>query len=377
MDFPGENLVGGVLLDKAATLVGQNLSDITGAMYDPVSGQFVFLGTNNPTPVKNINLDYLYTALQAVYGSAVPPFVTLVPSATITSSATQTETISVKVYQHYPDQYTIYTVSGTFTSPFLGLYPNSYYDSGSSVVIFPGDWAVASLNYAPIWPGVDTTVDVELRGTDYGTELKQAVAFCWDARFNCVGTNLVFSQWIADAHHTLPPAGITISYNPSSQFNGSGYENLTLQNGSFDTADYILITAASAIPAVQQRQFGGRVENTQVGWVMEEADRVMKCLCIGTDNLTGAPYNSSTISVPGYENLVELYANSNPSGNVSTRQWFTPQLMTLAQYINPTNGQATMVFSNATVLCQTENELTGGTSPPQRTGFLRQHDSEL
>ena len=41
----------------------------------------MFLGTNNPTPVKNINLDYLYTALQAVYGSAQPPFVTLNPSA--------------------------------------------------------------------------------------------------------------------------------------------------------------------------------------------------------------------------------------------------------------------------------------------------------
>ena len=79
------------------------------------------------------------------------------------SSATQTETITVIVYQHYPDQYATYTVSGTFTSPFLDLYPNPYYGSGDSVIIFPGDWAVASLNYAPIWPGVDTTVDVELR----------------------------------------------------------------------------------------------------------------------------------------------------------------------------------------------------------------------
>jgi RHS repeat-associated protein len=363
--------VGGVLLDKAATLVGANLSDITGAMYDSVSGQFVFLGTNNPTPVKNINLDYLTTALQAVYGSAVPPFVTLVPSAEITSSATQTETLTVIVYQHYPDQYTTHTVSGTFTSPFLDLYPNPYYGSGNSVIIFPGDWAVASLNYAPIWPGVDSTVDVELRGTDYGQNLNQAVSFCWDARFNCVGTNLVFSQWIADAHHSTPnpSLGITLSYNSNSQFNGQGYDNLTLQNGGFYTGDYIVVTAASAIPTVQQRQFGGRVENTEVGWVMEEADRVMKCLCIGTDNLTGAPYNSSTISVPGYKNLVELYANSNPSGNISTRQWFTPQLMTLAQYINPTNGQATIVFSNATVLCQTENDLTGGTSPPQQQAF--------
>ena len=102
--------VGGVPLDKAATLVGQILSDITGAMYDPVSGQFVILGTNNPAPVKGINLDYLYTALQAVYGSAVPPFVTIVPSAIITSSYTDSG-ISIDLGNN--------VLSGTFTSPFL------------------------------------------------------------------------------------------------------------------------------------------------------------------------------------------------------------------------------------------------------------------
>ena len=328
-------------------------------MYDPVSGQFVFLGTNSPTPVKNINLDYLTTALQAVYGSAVPPFVTLVPSAQITSSASQTESITVIVYQHYPDQYTTYTVSGTFTSPFLDLYPNPYYGSGSSVIIFPGDSAYATMSYAPIWTGEDTTVDVELRGTDYGPQLKQATSFCWRARFNCISNSLVFSQWIADANHTLPPSGITLSYSPYGSY------NLALAG----TSDYLLISAASAIPARQQRQFGGRVENTKVGWIMEEADRVMKCLCIGTDNLTGAAYNSSTISVPGYKNLVELYAGSNPSSNVSTRQWFTPKLMTLNQYIDPHTGLASIVFTNATVLCETENELTGGTSPPQQQAF--------
>jgi len=100
VDFKTGLPVGGVLLNTAATLVGQNLSDITGAMYDPVSGQFLFLGTNSPTPVKNINLDYLTTALQAVYGSAVPPFVTLMPSAEITSSATYAESLTVYVYQN-------------------------------------------------------------------------------------------------------------------------------------------------------------------------------------------------------------------------------------------------------------------------------------
>ena len=366
--------VGGVLLNTAATLVGANLSDISGAMYDPVSGQFVFLGTNRPTPVKNINLDYLTTALQAVYGSAVPPFVTLVPSAEITSSATETVNMSLTIYPSGTyngglSGGTTYTLSGTFTSPFLDQTPNPYYGSGESVVIFPGDWANATMTYNPVWPGVDTTVDVEFRGTDYGTDLNQAVEFCWDARFNCVGGNLVFSEWISDAHHTWPPYDVTLAYATPGYSTPESPWNLSLQNGGFWTAHYIIINSASAIPAVQQRQFGGRVENTEVGWIMEEADRVMKCLCIGTDNLTGAPYNSSTIPVPGYENLVELYANSNPSGNVSTRQWFTPQLMKLAQYIDPNTGRASIVFSTATVLCQTENELTGGTSPPQEQAF--------
>ena len=103
--------VGGVLLDKAATLVGANLSDITGAMYDPVSGQFVILGTNNPAPVKGINLDYLYTALQAVYGSAVPPFVTLVPSAIITAFYTYDERNLMTGYADATNQI-LYTYNG-------------------------------------------------------------------------------------------------------------------------------------------------------------------------------------------------------------------------------------------------------------------------
>jgi YD repeat-containing protein len=374
--------VGGVLLDTAATLVGQNLSDITGAMYDPVSGQFVFLGTNNVAPVKNINLDYLYTALQAVYGSAVPPFVTLNPSAQITSSASQTESLSVTVYPsgtYYGGLSggTTHTLNGTFTSPFLDVYPYElleYYgdpvgwDEGlyASVIIFPGDDAYATMPYSPIWPGEDTNVDVVLQGVDYGPELNQSGKFSWRARFNCVSNNLVFSQWIADAHDTIPSGG-TMSFSPVPVAYGPYGEtsyNLTFVNSS----DYILISSAVAIPARQQRQFGGRVENTMVGWIMEEADRTMKCLWIGSNNITGAAYNSSTIHVSGYKNLFELYGNSTPT-NCSVRNWFTPKLMTLQQYIDPNTGLASIVFSNATVLCQTENDLTGGASPQQDQAF--------
>jgi RHS repeat-associated protein len=69
--------IGGVLIDKAAELIGSNLSDIKGATYDPVSKQIVLLGSNNASAVKDLNLDYFYTALQAIYGSPEPPFISL------------------------------------------------------------------------------------------------------------------------------------------------------------------------------------------------------------------------------------------------------------------------------------------------------------
>ena len=360
--------IGGVLLDKAAQLVGQNLSEITGAMYDPVSGQFVFLGTNSPTPVKNINLDYLTTALQAVYGSAVPPFVTLVPSTEILSSYSQQVSIQInnqiltgKMQSPFSDPTgfgNIISISGP--GFYNGVFFGGSYNQRSgapSVVIDPNDYAYAIMSYSPIWTNQDTTVDVWLHGYDYGSALNQQLSFFWKARFNCSGTNLLFSQWIADSIHgvTLPPSGVSLSY-------GNG--KLKFGNGP----DYILIDSVNPIPARQQRQFGGRVEGTMVGWIMEEADRTMKCLCIGSNNLSGDIYNSSTIHVSGYKNLFELYGNTPPSAFL-VRDWFTPQLMTLEQFKDPITGLGSIIFTNATVLCQTESLLNGGTSPPQQQAF--------
>jgi RHS repeat-associated protein len=341
--------VGGVLLNTAATLVGQNLSDITGAMYDPVSGQFVFLGTNSPTPVKNINLDYLYTALQAVYGSAQPPFVTLNPPAA--------------AYNQW---------------------------SGS---LAPGGQAGFTVLYDPIWPNVDTTVDVVLSVTQNGSPLQ------WRARFNCVpesiftgydedgpvyGTCMLmaFNNWVADAYATLPPAGILLNTNAwqtnststlrTLYQNGNGfatYTPFTLHNG---TANNYAVNSALVVPARQHREFGGRVENTQVGWVMEEADRVMKCLSVGVDNLTGATYNSGTASpalntIPGYQNMQQRLAGS--SQLVSVRFWFTPDQMTLQQYVDPNTGLASIVFTNSTVSLNTESYMEGLPQAPQSAAF--------
>ena len=339
--YLGENTVGGVLLDKAAALVGQNLSEISGAMYDPVSGQFVILGTNTTSTVKNINLDYLYTALQAVYGSAQPPFVTLSPSASA---------------------YTAWT------------------DFGNGNGIFePWEYGGLTIRYNPIWPNVDTTVDVIFFVTQNGTPYQ------WRARFACQpqtiyagwrqGMKMVFSNWVTDTYATLPPSGIQQSTGGwSMNLNADGQDSYTgfyLFNGAGANFN---VNSVLVVPAVQQREFGGRVENSKVGWVMEEADRVMKCLAIGTDNLTGDQYNSGTISpnlqgITGYQNMMERISASGVSQTLNLRFWFTPNQMTLQQYVDPTTGLASIIFTNSSVSLNTEAFMQGLPQSAQAKAF--------
>jgi RHS repeat-associated protein len=115
----------GVLIDKAATLVGSNLADIKGATYDPVSNQIVFLGSNSTPGVEGIDMDYFFTAVKAVYGSAVPPFVSLDSPASATT-----------LWMDLGDG------DGNFE---------------------PGEYGGFDLRYRPLWSGEDTNVAVRLR----------------------------------------------------------------------------------------------------------------------------------------------------------------------------------------------------------------------
>lgn len=325
--------VGGVLIDKAAEWVGSNLSDIRGAVYDPISGQFVLLGSDGDAGVEDIDLDCLYAALQAVYGSAVPPFVTLDPPA---SAYTQ--------WQDYGDG------DGIFE---------------------PGEKGGFLLRYNPIWSQVDTNVDVTINAEWSGTHYR------WTARFDCIPQNiinnwgkamkLVFKSWTSSL-----PSGVTFNTTPWQNsvwsescltLNADGQEFLgrfTLNNGS---AQNFIITGVSVIPSKQHRKFGGRAENTKLGWIMLEADRVMKCLSIGKDNLTGAMYNSGTISVPGYSNMTQR----GGTGNI--RMWFTPNEMTLMRHLDAASGRASIVFDEASVALNTESFMMGMPQPAEARAF--------
>lgn len=73
-------------------------------------------------------------------------------------------------------------------------------------------------------------------------------------------------------------------------------------------------------------RYEGVTEGTHFGQVMFEADRILKCLTFGTDNITGQPFRAN---VPGYKALQERY--SDPHVKVSLepqlmyRMWFIPK----------------------------------------------------
>jgi len=329
--------VGGVLINKAAKLVGSNLSDLRGAMYDPKSGQFVFLGTAGSEAVKDIDLDYLYTALNAVYGSAVPPSVTLDPPASA---------------------YTKWT------------------DLGDGDGIFePDEKGGFLVRYNPIWSEEDTTVDITINAEWSGTDYE------WVARFECVPLDgpisikagdryamvMVFDHWIE-----APPSGVSLDTSawvegiPGGSFyltpdSQDSFKRFTMLNG---TPGNFLVNSVRVVPARQHRKFGGRVENTRLGWVMLEADRVMKCLSVGRDNLrTNVLYNSATVSVPSYQNMTER----GGTGNI--RMWFTPNEMTLKRHVDSESGRASIVFDEASVALNTESFMMGLPQPPEARDF--------
>ena len=136
------------------------------------------------------------------------------------------------------------------------------------------------------------------------------------------------------------------------------------------TGANINVSNLQLVTDLQEDKFGGRVDNTQLGWVMFEADRVMKELAGGKDELTGAIYNSQNTSLPaGFMNELELLAAGGETGQFDTRFWFTPNDFALQSYIDPTTGQATVVFAADSVQLNTEAYLQGVPSDPNAQKF--------
>jgi RHS repeat-associated protein len=69
--------------------------------------------------------------------------------------------------------------------------------------------------------------------------------------------------------------------------------------------------------------FFGNTENTRLGWVMFEADRVMKGYSVGNDNISKQPV---VLSVPGYQSVGAMsLRNGNNNSGLWSRFWLVPQ----------------------------------------------------
>lgn len=336
----------GVLIDKAATLVGSNLADIKGATYDPVSNQILFLGSNSSPGVEGINMDYFFTAVKAVYGSAVPPFVSLDAPASAT---------------------TLWTDFGDGDGSFE-----------------PGEWGGFTLRYNPLWSEEDSTVGVKVRCKIGTTNYDFTVNFTPETIDWVVYPNGQFPMHLVYTGITgTAPPGVSVWTGPfpnlpypqtvltyvNTSTNANGGQDWTypfqLYNGGSGTITNVTM---AVLPDRQHRRFGGRLESTKLGWVLQEADRIMKCLAIGKDNVTGATYSSATVPITGYKNLAEINAaGTSVSGN--TRLWFLAEEMALKRHVDAVDGRATIVFDKAIVGVKTESFLLAEPQSPGVAAF--------
>ena len=284
--------------------------------------------------------------MNSVYGSAAPPSVSLDAPASTAS-----------VWQDFGDG------DGVFEA---------------------GEWGGCSLRYNPLWSEEDTNIKVRIKCTVSGTNYDFAANFApqtvdWlqfpNGEFPM---HLVFIGTSGTA-----PLGVGVWGTPFAElaYGATNVPNVstgqTVNGGQDWTYPFQIYNGGTAtmtnfsfavIPDRQHRRFGGRLEDTKLGWVLQEADRIMKCLAIGKDNITGATYSSSTIPISGYENLAEINAaGTSVSGN--TRVWFLAEEMALKRHADAATGRATMVFDRSIVGVKTESALNFQAQSPGVAAF--------
>jgi len=76
-------------------------------------------------------------------------------------------------------------------------------------------------------------------------------------------------------------------------------------------------------PPPMLARYDGQTKNTRFGWIMFEADRVLKSVSLGIDNISGKRTN---VKIPGYECLPDRYEKHKSSKEkTETRLWFIPK----------------------------------------------------
>jgi hypothetical protein len=120
-------------------------------------------------------------------------------------------------------------------------------------------------------------------------------------------------------------------------------------------------------PVTQNVRYEGSTAATHFGWVMFEADRYMKTLSMGQDNLSNLPVG---VNVTGYANMLdlELALGEQTQGDVRRRFWFT---VPVAEIEQTSDGQG-MSISMLSLAVKTEyldaNWQTMAFQPPDPVG---------
>lgn len=100
-------------------------------------------------------------------------------------------------------------------------------------------------------------------------------------------------------------------------------------------------------------RYPGTGRNTELGWISFEADRVMKCLSLGKDNLTKQPF---LCTVPGYLNELQRMSQLPGSPQSWHRFWIEPSENTLSV---SRNGR-TVLISNKVAVHTRYMKVSGG-----------------
>jgi YD repeat-containing protein len=74
-------------------------------------------------------------------------------------------------------------------------------------------------------------------------------------------------------------------------------------------------------------RYDGATVNTSFGYIMFEADRLLKCLSLGMDNITKKPFKAD---VSGYLSLHDRLGGKW-KGTINNRMWFIPEKITLIE----------------------------------------------
>lgn len=98
-------------------------------------------------------------------------------------------------------------------------------------------------------------------------------------------------------------------------------------------------------------RYDGETKNTRFGYIMYEADRLLKTLSLGKDNITEKPFKGK---VDGFKNLIQLYLENPVDIDMhNTRLWFVPKEMS----IHKNRKGKDISFKKSTMKVMTETKI--------------------